>query len=172
MWRHQPDPVTTAPSRPADTARLQRRRLRFVAALAGARIRLAVVPEHAVRRRQRVQLCSAARILTASGVRVRVVQPERPWPRHRSLILVTPDHGRLADLAVLTAVPRTTPGWSAVADRVFSAGAGARERVPAGALRCHVTVSFRSEADVLVVEVRLLAAEEQTSAWRTGPIAA
>jgi hypothetical protein len=171
--------MTATPSRPADPAE-QQRRLHFVVALAGARLRLAVVPEQAVRRRQRVQSCSAARILTALGVRVLVVQPDRPWPRDRPLRLVTTERGWLADLAVLTAVPRTTPGWALLADRVFRPSGGTPVPGQPDALSCRVAVRFRSDdGDLsvtprtaagiaavrgLVVEVRLLAAEERASA--------
>lgn len=170
----------------------RQRRFRAAAALTAARIRLAVVPEQTVRRRQIVQVCSAARILTALGVRVQVVQPERPWPRDRTLRLAAPaGGGRLADLAVLTAVPRTTPGWSAVADRVFGfrpRTAGPPEPVAGDPLRCAVAVRFRTDAGDLagppptpagvvavrglVVEVRLLPAEEQSPVRRAEPSAA
>jgi hypothetical protein len=54
------------------------------------------------RRRQRLQVCGAADILTALGVRVRVIPPPVPWPRTGRFVIS--DHvGRLGDLAVSTA---------------------------------------------------------------------
>jgi hypothetical protein len=54
------------------------------------------------RRRLRLQVCGAADTLTALGVRVRVFQPEVPWPRTGRYVIS--DHvGRLGDLAVSTA---------------------------------------------------------------------
>jgi hypothetical protein len=143
------DAVTAAPTRPrprpADPALQQQRRLRLAAALTAARLRLAVVPEYAVRRRQRVQVCSAARILTAVGARVDVRQPSSPWPRTPGRLVVTDAAGgRLADLALLTAVPRTTLGWSAVADRVLG-GRTSSPKTLAGSVLCPVTVRFRDD---------------------------
>jgi hypothetical protein len=163
--------VTAAPPRPRPT-------FRVAAALAGARLRLSVVPGSAIRRQQRVQVCSAARILTALGVRVRVFQPGTPWPRHRPLQLVTAaDPGWIGDLALLTAVPRTTSGWSVVAHRVLPAAtATPAPGAPTDAALCPVAVRFRDGdrlldgvprclAEVvavrdLVVEVELLPARE------------
>jgi hypothetical protein len=145
----RPVPAPVVPSAPAallaDPAVQQQRRLRLAATLAGARLRMAVVPGCAARRRQSIQLCSAARILTALGVRVRVVQSGTPWPRHRPLRLVTAaDPGWLGDLALLTAVPRTTSGWSVVAARaVPSPVAATVPAAPADAALCPVAVRFR-----------------------------
>jgi hypothetical protein len=173
--RPAPVPPAAPSERAADPALQQRRRLRLAAALAAARLRLAVLPASAIARRQRVQLCSAARILTAAGVRVRVVQPGTPWPRHRPLRLVTgTDPGWLGDLAVLTAVPRTTGGWSLVADRALPAATSAPATASPDAALCPVVLRFRDGdrplpavprrlADVLatrrpVLEVELLPA--------------
>jgi hypothetical protein len=121
-----------------------------------------------------VQLCGAARLLTALGIRVVVVQPPVPWPRTRACRLrARNEAGLLGDLALLTAIPRTTPGWAAVADRVLPVGPAVRCAEPEDAVLCPVTVSFRTEEgplldaprtldDVLairglVLEVRLLA---------------
>jgi hypothetical protein len=137
-------------SPPADPAVQQQRRLRLATTLAGARLRLAVLPGSAAGRRQSVQVCSAARILTALGVRVRVVQPVTPWPRHRPLRLVTAaDPGWLGDLALLTAVPRTTSGWSVVADRVLPSTAATGATAPAGAALCPVALRFRDGGRLL-----------------------
>jgi hypothetical protein len=55
------------------------------------------------RRRQRLQVCDAANLLTALGVRVQVFAPATAWPR--SGRHVVSDHvGWLGDLAVATAL--------------------------------------------------------------------
>jgi hypothetical protein len=78
-------------------------------------------------------VCGAANLLTALGVRVRVVAPVSPWPR--SGRLVVSDHvGWLGDLAVSTAV-RGAP----------VAGPGAV--AAAGTTRCPVTVRYRVETE-------------------------
>jgi hypothetical protein len=167
---------TRAPDR-AEPATQRRRRLRFIATLAGVQVRALLTPARAVRRRQALQVCSAARLLTALGVRVDVVQPVTPWPRHRPHRLrLTNDAGLFGDLALLTAVPRTTPGWAAVADRVLPAGSTLRTAEPdaAEAVVCRVTIGYRTAAGPLtdpprtpsevaavrglVIEVRLLPA--------------
>jgi hypothetical protein len=95
------------------------RRLRVAGALAGAGVRTALVPREAARRRGRVQVCGAARILTALGVRVRVVAPAVPWPRTGGHLVVSGSVGRIDQLAVLTAVPRTVTGWADLAERAL-----------------------------------------------------
>jgi hypothetical protein len=120
----------------------------------------------------------AARILTAAGVRVRVVAPTSPWPRSGGHLVVSGSAGRIGELALLTAVPRTVGGWTELAERVL----GGRRTLPlpspeAGVL-LPVAVRYRYEADEdwladeevprnlaaaarrpgLVVEVRLLPA--------------
>ena len=170
-------PVRTPAPDGVDPATRRRRRLRFAAALAAARARALLASRGSVRRRQAWQVCSAARLLTALGVRVDVVQPATPWPRHRTHRLrITNDAGPFGDLALLTAVPRTTPGWAAVADRVLPAGSTFRTAEPdaADAVMCRVTIGCRTAAGPLadpprtpaevaavrglVIEVRLLPA--------------
>jgi hypothetical protein len=152
--------VPLSPSAPAaDPATQHRRRLRYTATLAGVRLR-ASLPGPSVRRRQALQTCGAARLLTALGIRVDVVQPGTPWPRHRTqLVRITDEAGLLGDLALLTAVPRTTPGWAAVADRVLPAGAPLRvaEAEPADAVVCPVSIGYRSDAGPLTTPPRTLA---------------
>jgi hypothetical protein len=169
----------TRPVHAADPATQQRRRLHHAATLAGVRVRASLRPAGSVRRKQAWQVCGAARLLTALGIRVDVVQPGTPWPRHRAQVLRPPDDaGPLGDLALLTAVPRTTSGWAAVADRVLPVGTPLRtaDPDPAGAVVCPVTIGFRSASgplpdpprtpaeaaavDGLVIEVRLLPAVE------------
>lgn len=121
-------------------------------------------------------MCSAARLLTALGVRVDVVQPATPWPRDRAQQLgITNAAGLLGDLALLTAVPRTTPGWAAVADRVLPTGSTVATAEPTedDAVVCRVTIAYRTAAGLSelprtpaevaadpgsVIEVRLLPA--------------
>jgi len=164
----------------ADPATQQLRWLGWTVTVASARARASLAVAGSVRRRQSIQFCSAARLLTALGIRVVVVQPPSPWPRDRAHRLVARNEaGLLGDLAVLTAVPRTTSGWADVADRVLPVGTPLRPADPADAVPCPVTVTFRtddgplpsqprtlSEAVAirgLVVEVRLLAAEQETT---------
>jgi hypothetical protein len=173
--------VRTRAAVQVDPATRHRRRLQYAAALAGARMRASLLPGASVRRRQAFQICSAARLLTALGIRVDVVQPGIPWPRHRTHRLdVTNDAGLLGDLALLTAVPRTAAGWAVVADRVLPAGATLRtaEPDPGDAVVCPVTITYRTAAGPLsrpprtpaeviavpglVIEVRLLPAADGT----------
>ncbi len=119
--------MSDAPRPSVDPATRRRRQLRVAAALAHLHVRTVLVPPTSARRRQRVQICGAARILTALGVRVRVVGPATPWPRHRPCrLVVADDAGWLGGLALLTSVPRTTLGWRDVCARVLP---GARRSV-------------------------------------------
>jgi hypothetical protein len=102
--------------RPATVDRLtrHRRRARLSATLASASVRRALVPVRSERGRQRARVCRAARILTALGVRVQVVQPAVPWPRTDRFV-VTDSVSWLGDLALVTVVrgmphAATTPG--------------------------------------------------------------
>ena len=116
--RHLPTPRRTVPA--ADPRTRRRRRLRLAAALADLRLRTALAPDPSSRRRQRVDICGAARILTALDVRVRVVPSRTPWPRGRACRLVVADDvGRLGDLALVTAVPRTAEGWASARARAL-----------------------------------------------------
>jgi hypothetical protein len=126
-----------------------RRLVRLTAALATAHLQARLLPGHAVRRRQRAVVCGAARVLAALGARVHVVQPPVPWPRTGGRLRHDGGAGRLADLAVLTAVPRQTAGWSDVADRAFPR----RSRLPggpAGRVDCPVVVRYRTQAGPLL----------------------
>jgi hypothetical protein len=172
-------PIATPVEDRADPATRQRRRLHYAATLAGVRIRASLLPGGAVRRREALQVCSAARLLTALGIRVDVVQPGIAWPRHRThRLAITNDAGPLGDLALLTAVPRTAVGWATVADRVLPAGATLWTTEPGldDAVVCPVTIRCRTAAGPLtappripadaaavsglVVEVRLLPVSE------------
>ena len=142
---------------PVDARIRRRRRLRVAAALASLHVRTALVPETAIRRRQRVQICGAARILTALGVRVRVVGPPVPWPRHRPCRLVVGDDvGWLGGLALVTSVPRTTPGWRAVCGRVLPGSSTAWDVVDGDAVLCPVTFRYRTDAGLLDLPPRTL----------------
>ena len=81
------------------------RTLRLAGAVAGVGVRSVLLPRHAHRRRGRAQVCGAARILTALGVRVRVVSPDVAWPRTGGLLAVSGTPSWVDRLAVLTAVP-------------------------------------------------------------------
>jgi len=129
------------------------RRLRLAGAVASAGLRTALVPKDAHRRRGRVSVCGAARILTAAGVLVRVVPPSTPWPRSGGALVVSGSVGRIDELAVLTAVPRHVRGWAELAERAL-AGRGA-------------PVTPTAEADVLLpVAVRYR--YEDADCWLSG----
>jgi hypothetical protein len=168
-----PDPTAVGTGE-VDGPTQQRRRLRLAATLAGLHVRTALVPEIAVRRRQRILVCGAARILTALGVRVRVVGPPTPWPTRRpTQLLVGDDLGWLGGLAVVTGVPRTTGGWRAVCAQVLPGTPVAENRGELVGVRCPAVVRYRTDAGPLdrapatlaeivaarglVVEVHLLA---------------
>ncbi|RBY84462.1 hypothetical protein [Blastococcus sp. TF02A-30] len=128
---------------PLDPAPRTGRLLRAAGVVAVAAVRGLLLPRSAVRTRRRLQVCTAARVLSALGARVRVVQPAVPWPRTGGRLLTAHDAGWLGDLAVLTAVPRSTGGWAAVADRSLPfRGGGARD--DDGDLLCSVTVTCRT----------------------------
>jgi hypothetical protein len=174
--------VTSSPPGPAvDPATQQRRRLQLAAALAGLHVRSALVPPQATRRRQRLQVCGAARVLTALGVRVQVVPPAVPWPRTGGRLLLDHDApGWLGDLALVTAVPRTTVGWADVCRRVLPGAPVEPAGTTPDSAICPVTLGYRTDAGPLgraprgvaeivalrglVVEVRLLPAVDASLA--------
>jgi hypothetical protein len=157
--------VTVAPPRPvvlplpaadrATPATQQQRRLRYSATLARLRARAAVSPAGSI---PRLQLCGAANLLTALGVRVDVLQPATPWPRHRAHRLRAENTaGLLGDLALLVALPRTVEGWSDVADRVLPLRPSRRPaRATVGALEFPVTIGYRTVEGPLLVAPRTL----------------
>jgi hypothetical protein len=106
----------------------------------------------------RLQVCGAANLLTALGVRVDVVQPATPWPRGRGhRLLVENTAGLLGDLALLVGVPRTTGGWSDVADRVLPLRPSrTAARSTAGAVVCPVSIAYRDAAGPLLAVPRTL----------------
>ncbi len=129
------------------------RRLRVAGAMAGAGLRTALVPREATRRRGRAQVCGAARILTALGVRVRVLPPAVPWPRTGGQLVVSGSVGRVDRLAVLTAVPRGVAGWVPLAEHALL-GAPAPVVPPHAGVVLPVTVRYRRGGTLLdVVDV-------------------
>lgn len=129
------------------------------------------------RRRQRLQMCTAARVLTALGARVHVVPPPVLWPRTGGSLVIGHDAGRLGDLAVLTAVPRALPGWAELADRVLPFPGATAAPPEDGQVRCPVTVTCRTADGPLrrlprrldeVAALRGLVFE----AWLLAPVAA
>jgi hypothetical protein len=147
---HVPVSDPTSVDRTAvDPATQHRRRLRLAAALAVLHVRTALIPESAVRRRQRLQVCGAARILTALGARVQVVGPPTPWPTRRpTRLLVADDIGWLGGLALVTSVPRSTGGWRAVCAQVLP-GASAEDRGELVGVGCPVEIRYRTDAGPL-----------------------
>ncbi len=85
------------------------RLLSLAGVVAGATAESLLIPGGA-RRRQRLQICTAARVPTA---------------------LTAHDAGRLGDLALLTSAPRSLAGWGELADRVVPVP-GPRTPPPAG----------------------------------------
>lgn len=113
---------------PAATRR--RRWLRLAGALAGTAAGCVRAPLTGARGRRRLLVCSAARTLTALGVRVEVRASRVAWPRTGPghLVVVADGTGWLDGLALLTAVPGlpvTTPevaGWPVVGGLVRRSG--------------------------------------------------
>lgn len=147
----------TATSMSHRAARLvrHRRRAQLTATLAAASVRGALVPARSARARRRSQVCRAARILTALGVRVQVVQPPSPWPRGDRFV-VSDSVNWLGDLALITAVPGVPLGASS--PDAVACPAAIRYRTPAGYLTAEQIP--RTPAGVvalegLVVEVHL-----------------
>ena len=156
------------------------RRLRLAGTLAAVGVRSALLPRADGRRRGRAQVCGAARILTALGVRVVVLPPATAWPRAAGRLAVQGSSGRIGDLAVLTAVPRSVAGWDLLAERALLGRPSRQADDPRGDMLLPVAVRCRpaGEADWLdpsavpqdlgavlaagglVVEVRLLPALE------------
>jgi hypothetical protein len=117
------------------TAIQRRRRLRLARTLVGGSVRRALLPPGSARGRERVQVCRAANMLSALGVRVEVVGGAVPWPRSERVVVS--DHtGWLGDLALSTAVPRTP-----VISRARA--------LTAGAVVCPVVVRYRTAAGYL-----------------------
>lgn len=100
-------------------------------------MRKALLPTGATRRRQRLRISSSADILTALGVRVRVVGGAVPWPR-LGRVIVSDHTGWLGDLALSTAAPGT-PVLGHASTRVL----------PAGSVACPVVLRYRTAAGYL-----------------------
>ena len=157
---------------------LPHRRLLLAGALAAVGVRSTLLPRESGRRSGRAQVCGAARVLTALGVRVVVVLPDTAWPRAGGRLAVQGSVERIGELAVLTAVPRTVTGWHALAERALAGRAAPTvpaDPVDVDAVLLPVAVRYRAadggELDAsgvprqlgavlagggLVVEVRLL----------------
>jgi 1-acyl-sn-glycerol-3-phosphate acyltransferase len=114
-----------------DAATRHLRRLRLAGALAGTLAGSLRAPLLGAQGRRRLLVCSAARTLTALGVRVEVRASRLPWPRSGPghLVVVADRVGWLDGLALLTAVPGTpvtTPEvarWPVVGRLVRRSGA-------------------------------------------------
>ena len=150
-------PPRIRPDRVTPTTQ-QQRRLRFQATLAGIRARAAMTPASSLQRRRALQICGAANLLTALGIRVQVVQPATPWPRERPhRLLVENTAGVFGDLALLVGVPRTAGGWSDVADRVLPVRtARPALRDVTDAVVCPVVIGYRCADGPLLVPPRTL----------------
>jgi hypothetical protein len=130
-----------ADARPAAASRVQRRRrLRLARALVALSARGALLPRGATRSRRRLEVCRAADILTALGVRVQVVGGAVPWPR-LGRVVVSDHTGLLGDLALATAAPGT-PVLGRNSTRVL----------PVGSVACPVVLRYRTSAGHLLAE--------------------
>jgi 1-acyl-sn-glycerol-3-phosphate acyltransferase len=97
---------TADPAPPVDAALQRRRRWRLGGALARAGLATLRAPLTGSRGRRRLAVCTAARVLTAAGVRVEVHASPVAWPRQGPGPLVVSNHVSWVDgLALLTAVP-------------------------------------------------------------------
>lgn len=150
--------MSAAPRLAADPATQRRRRLQLAAALAALHVRTALVRDTSARRRQRVLVCGAARILTALGVRVRVVAPRTPWPRSGPCrLVVADDAGWLGDLALITAAPRTAEGWLAACARALPGAGRPDEPGTSEAVACPVAFRVRTAGELLDAPPRTVA---------------
>lgn len=99
-----------------DPATRRRRLRRTTGVLLAAAVRIAMWAGAGVRTQRRVAVCSAARVLTALGIRVEVVNPAVRWPRAGVGHLVVSNHvSWLDELALLVAVRATPVAKSEVA---------------------------------------------------------
>ena len=111
--------------------------MRLARTLARVSVRSALLPRGAVRSRGRLRTCGSADVLTALGVRVRVVGAEVPWPR-LGRVVVSDHTGWLGDLALSTAVPGTPV-----------LGRSAPRALPPGSVACPVVLRYRTAAGYL-----------------------
>lgn len=120
-WRPRREGTGMTATRPAARPPVPapHRRLRLAGTLAAVGVRSALLPRADRRRRGRASVCGAARILTALGVRVVVLPPATAWPRAGGRLSVQGSAGRIGDLAVLTAVPRSVTDWDLLAERAL-----------------------------------------------------
>jgi hypothetical protein len=121
------------------------RRLQLAGTLAAVGVRAALLPRTS--RRGRTQVCGAARILTALGVRVVVVPAPKPWPRTGGRLAVQGSVGRIGELAVLTAVPRSVAGWTELAEHALLGRRAPLAAVPRGDVLLPVSVRCRPAHD-------------------------
>ena len=122
---------------PADVWTQRRRRLRVARTVAVVAVRKALLPSGATRSRQRLRVCSAADLLTALDVRVRVVGGAVPWPR-LGRVVVSDHSGWLGDLALSTAAPGTPV-----------LGRDSTRALPLGSVACPVVLRYRTAAGYL-----------------------
>jgi hypothetical protein len=148
--------------------------LRAARTLVGSSARSHLLPA-GDRRRQRLQVCDAANLLTALGVRVEVFMPPTAWPR--SGRHVVSDHiGWLGDLAVATAL-RGAPVAASDApvgtgDTVCGVAVRYRQEHGDGCLSASElpqTVGGIAAMQGLVVEVHCLPAGATVPAGTGGP---
>jgi hypothetical protein len=155
----------TRPGPTVDPAVRRRRWLRLTGVLAGTAAASLRAPVTGARGRRRLSVCAAARMLTAAGVRVRVVPSPVPWPRTGvghgpGHLVVATSICWVDDLALRTVVTGLPVGSSATETRVAellragqtvtvgSAGTALLQAaVGAGAAICPVVVRYRVDGE-------------------------
>ncbi len=119
--------------------------------LARTAVRAATAPWGGDRRRQRLRVRTCAEVLTALGLRVRVVCPEVAWPRGPRLVVANAA-GWTDVLALATVVPGTPVVDAALAGtpllRTLSRRGGLLVDDGGGAVRGEVTALLRRGATV------------------------
>jgi hypothetical protein len=119
--------------------------------LARTAVRAATAPWGGDRRQQRLRVCTAADLLLAQGLRVRVVNPPVAWPRGPRLVVANAA-GWADVLALATVVPGTPVVDAALAARpllrVLARRGGLLVDDGKGAVRGQVTALLRAGATV------------------------
>ncbi|MCU1606539.1 MAG: plsC [Modestobacter sp.] len=133
------------PGPTVDLAVRRRRWLRLTGVLAGTAAASLRAPVIGARGRRRLSVCAAARVLTAAGVRVRVVPSPVPWPRTGvghgpGHLVVANSISWVDDLALRTVVPGLPVARSAGTALLQAA-------VDAGDVVCPVAVRYRVDGE-------------------------
>jgi hypothetical protein len=138
------------PGPTVDVAVRRRRWLRLTGVLAGTAAASLRAPVTGARGRRRLSVCAAARVLTAAGVRVRVVPSPVPWPRTGvghgpGHLVVANSISWVDDLALRTVVPGLPVARSSATET--RVGGLLQAAVDAGAVVCPVAVRYRVDGE-------------------------